>query len=114
MSLGEGLWAYGFLFVGGFLATQPWRYLGVFLSRDLNADSEVLVWVRAVSTALIAGLVARMIVFPAGALVDVPLWARIAAFIIGIAAFLAFRRNLGAGVLAGVVALVALQWAFGG
>ena len=49
--LGTGGWSYLFLFLAGFCATQPWRYLGVFLSRGINEDAEILVWVRAVSTA---------------------------------------------------------------
>lgn len=114
MSYGDGPWGYVFLFLAGFCATQPWRYLGVWLSRDLDTDSEVLIWVRLVSTALIAGLVARMIAFPAGDLATVDLWLRAAAFAIGIAAFFASGRNLGAGIFTGVAALVLAQYALAG
>lgn len=91
--------------VAGFLATEPWRYLGVLLSHNLSADHEGLEWVRAVSTALIAGLVTRMVVFPTGALAHAPLWLRIDAFAIGIAAFLLLGRAMAIGIVAGVATL---------
>ena len=104
--MGDGLWAYVFLLIVGFCATAPWRILGVVLSRSIDEEGEVLRWVRAVSTALIAGLVARLVFFPAGALADAPLWLRLGAFAVAIAAFLIARRNLAAGVLAGEAALL--------
>lgn len=112
---GEGyLWALALLLAAGFGATAPWRLIGVFLSQRLTIDSEVLVWVRAVSTALIAGLVARMVLLPAGALAGVPLWLRLLAFGAAIATFLLVRRSLGAGVFFGAMMLVAGQWYVGG
>ena len=77
MSFTADAWGYLFLFVAGFMVTAPWRVLGVLLSQRIDVDSELLQWVRTVSTALIAGLVARMVVFPAGALADVSLALRL-------------------------------------
>ena len=104
--MGEGLGAYVFLLIVGFCATAPWRILGVALSQSIDAESEVLRWVRAVSTALIAGLVARLVFFPAGALAEVPMVLRLGAFAVAIAAFLIARRSLAVGVLAGEAALL--------
>lgn len=104
--MGEGLGAYIFLLIVGFCATAPWRVLGVALSQSIDAESEVLRWVRAVSTALIAGLVARLVFFPAGALAEVPMALRLGAFAVAIAAFLIARRSLAVGVLAGEAALL--------
>ncbi|MCG8447415.1 MAG: AzlD domain-containing protein [Hyphomicrobiales bacterium] len=104
--MGEGLSAYLFLLIVGFCATAPWRIVGVALSQTIDADSEVLRWVRAVSTALIAGLVARLVFFPAGALADVPMALRLAAFAVAIVAFMLAKRSLAAGVLAGEAALL--------
>lgn len=97
---------YVIIAVAGFLATEPWRYLGVVLSYNLSADQEGLKWVRAVSTALIAGLVTRMVVFPTGALADAPLWLRVGAFAIGIGCFVLLGRKMAVGILAGVMALM--------
>ena len=103
---GAGFWPYLFIIVAGFAATDVWRYLGVFLSARINEDSEILRWVRAVATALVAGLVARLIVFPVGDLASAALSVRLAAAAIGIAAFFVLRRNMLGGILAGETALI--------
>lgn len=106
----QGNWAYLWLFLAGFCATQPWRYLGVVLSINLGTDSEVLVWVRLVSTALVAGLVARMLLLPAGALASVPVEVRLGAFLFGCCIFYLTRKSLAAGVFSGGGLLVMAQY----
>jgi hypothetical protein len=96
----------------GFLPNEVWRWLGVFFSRGLDEESEVLVWVRAVATAILAGVVAQLILFPPGALATVPVAVRLAATAIGFLAFLLIRRSVFAGVLAGELALLAGALAF--
>lgn len=105
-----GLWGYVFLFLAGFVATEPWRYMGVWFARSIAPDSESMRWVRSVSTALIAGLVARMVVFPTGALVDAPLAVRLAGFGLAIVAFFASRRVLAVGIMAGTAVIIAGHW----
>ena len=105
-----GLWGYAFLFLAGFVATEPWRYLGVWFARSIQPDSEILRWVGAVSSAIIAGLVARMVVFPTGALADVPLWVRVAGFGLAIAAYFASRRMLAVGIMTGSAVIMAGHW----
>ena len=111
---GDGVWSYLYLFAAGFCATQPWRYLGVILSRDVREDAEILVWVRAVSTALVAGLVARMVLLPAGALANVALNVRLGAFLIGCCAFFLMRKSLAAGVMSGAATLIMAQYILAG
>lgn len=108
--LGIGGWSYLYLFAAGFCATQPWRYLGVFLSRDIKEDAEILLWVRAVSTALVAGLVARMVLHPAGALASVPQSVRLGAFFLGFCVYFLARKSLAAGVLSAAGALMLAQY----
>lgn len=112
--IGHGPWSYLLLFVAGFCATQPWRYLGVFLSRDVQEDAEILIWVRAVSTALVAGLVARMVLLPPGALGAVAPELRLGAFALGIAGFYLSGRRLIVGVFGSAAALIAAQYLFHG
>lgn len=107
LSTWQGEWSYLLLFVAGFVVTQPWRYMGVLLSKDLTIDSEILVWVNLVSTALVAGLVARLLLFPAGAVADVPLALRMTAFVGGMGLFLLLRQSMAAGVIGGIGILVA-------
>lgn len=91
------------------IAHEPWRWLGLYFGRDLDIDGELFSWVRAVATAIVAGLVIRLLVFPAGALADVPMLLRFAALGAGIAVFVATRQNLAAGVAGGALALMAVM-----
>jgi branched-subunit amino acid transport protein len=108
--IGHGYWSYAYLFAAGFCATQPWRYLGFILSRDIDEDAEILLWVRAVSTALVAGLVTRMVLLPAGALASVALEVRLAAYALGLLVYFVARRSLAAGVLSGAGSLMLAQF----
>ncbi len=102
-----------YILVAGVAATVVWRLLGLFLSVGLSEDSPWLEWVKAVSTALIAGLVARTLLFPPGALAEVPLGIRIGAFALGVAVYFAARRHMGLGILCAALALILAQYAIG-
>lgn len=91
------------------LVTYGWRFLGVALSGRITPSGALLDWVGCVAYALLAGLVARMLLFPAGALGEAPLSARLAGLAIGLAAFLLSRRNLILGVTCGVVGVIAVR-----
>src|SRR5205085_1340621 len=79
-ALDDGFGGYLALFAAGFLVTEVWRWLGLLVGSRLDVAGEVFQWVRAVATALVAGMVTRMLLFPAGALADVPLTVRLIAF----------------------------------
>ena len=102
-----GLWPYLAVILFGFLPSEIWRMLSVFVVSGIDEKSELLEWVRAVSTALLAGVVANIIVAPSGALALVPLWARVGAMLHGLAVYLAVRRSVLAGVFAGISAVAA-------
>jgi hypothetical protein len=97
----------------GFLPSEVWRWLGMLLGRGLDEDSEIVLWVRAVATALIAGVVARIVLIPPGALATVPLGVRLAAIGCGFVAYLVVRRSPFVGVLAGEAVLIVGALAFG-
>lgn len=105
-----GLWPYLIVVLVGFLPTELWRSLAVVLSRGLDERSEILVWVRAVAATLLAGVVAKLLYGPTGALATVPFWGRGGAMLVGLSAFFALRRSVIAGVMAGEAALVAAAW----
>ena len=109
-----GMWG-GYLpfFIAGFLACEPWRWGGALIGRDLDPNGEVFIWVRAVSSAIVAGLVARLVIFPTGALGAIGAPTRYAASLIGLAAFFVFRKSLGAGVVVGTMALLAGYFTIG-
>lgn len=97
----------------GFLPSEIWRWLGIILGRGLDEESEVILWVRAVATALVAGVVARIVMFPPGALAGVPLSVRLFAITAGFFAYYFVRKSPFAGVLVGEVVLIAGAAAFG-
>jgi hypothetical protein len=109
-----GLEPYLALILIGFLPSEMWRWLGIMLGGGLDEESEIILWVRAVATALVAGVVARIVLIPPGALATVPLSVRLAAIGCGFLAFLLIRRSAFAGVLAGEAVLVLGALAFGG
>lgn len=105
-------WPYLFILIAGWAATDGWRFLGVYLGGRFSEDSEALVLVRSVATALVAAVIGNLIVFPSGALADVPLWLRVGAVVAGFGAYLAFKRKVIVGILAAELALFAGMAAF--
>jgi Branched-chain amino acid transport protein (AzlD) len=98
----------------GFLPSEIWRWIGIAVGRGLDETSEFITWVRAVAIALVAGVVARIVLFPPGALASVPLSVRIVALGSGFLAYYFIRRSPLAGVLMGEAVLVLGALAFGG
>ena len=107
-------WPYILVVLIGVLPTEPWRIAAVLFSRGISQDSELLHWIRAVATTLLAGIVAKLVLTPSGALTGVPLGLRIGAVAVGVAVFYLGRRSVVAGVLAGEAALIGASWAVGG
>lgn len=105
--LSSSLWPYVVLILVGFLPNEVWRLAGFFLARGIDESSEILVWVRAVATAVLAAVIAKLIFFAPGALATVPLSVRIVALLAGFVGFLAMKRSVFAGVAVGEAVLIA-------
>ena len=101
---------YLYILIAGVFATYIWRFLGVVFAGDLDENSEPIRWVKAVATALIAGVIARLILFPVGDLATTPVALRLAAVIAGSLAFLAARQNVLVGIMVAEVALIGGWW----
>jgi len=99
------------LILVGFLPNEMWRMLGLVVARGVDEKSELIVWVRAVATATLTGVVSKVVVFAPGALATVPLAVRLTAAACGIAAFLVIRQSVFAAVITGVATLLAGIWA---
>jgi Branched-chain amino acid transport protein (AzlD) len=110
----QEFWPYVLLILTGFLPNEVWRLLGVLASRGVEEDSELIVWVRSVATAILAGVVIKIVIFAPGALASIPLAARLGAIVLGVAAFLGFRGSVFAGVATGCTALVVGALLLGG
>ena len=107
MSGYEGLWGYIVLVLVGFLPADVWRLLGVIVGRGLDEESELLVWVRSVATAVLAGVIAKILFFPPGSLAAIPLYIRLLAIVCGFLTFLLVRRSVFAGLAVGEGVLIA-------
>lgn len=86
------------------------RAVGVLLAGRIRADSEIFRWIACVAYAMIAGLIVRTMVLPSGMLAETFLLDRAIACGLGVAAYFAGRRNLIAGVVIGVGALIAFGY----
>jgi branched-subunit amino acid transport protein len=101
------------LVLAGFLPNEVWRMLGLWLGGGVDEGSEILVWVRAVATAILAGVIAQILVAPPGALASVPDWLRNAAVAAGFVAFMVTRRSTLVGVVCGELVMLAGKWWLG-
>jgi branched-subunit amino acid transport protein len=101
------------LLLAGVIPNQIWRMLGLWFGGGIDEGSELLVWVRAVATAILAGVIAEILVQPPGALAGVPGWLRYASVAIGFVVFWVSRRSTFAGVICGEIVMLAGQWWLG-
>jgi branched-subunit amino acid transport protein len=95
-----------------FLVSDVWRWLSVFLSKNFREDDEVVVFSRMVASAVLAGVVARILFFPPAELALIPLWVRLAAMGAGIATFVLTKKSILLAVLGGQVTLIGLGAVF--
>ena len=107
------LYAYMLLLLVGFLPNEVWRMLGLVVAGGIAEETELFMWARAVATAVLAGVIAKIILFPPGTLAGVPLIIRLCAIACGFVAFLLVRRSVLAGVAAGEVVLTLGALAYG-
>ena len=101
------------LLLAGILPNEVWRMLGLWLGGGIDESSEILVWVKAVATAILAGVIAQILVVPPGALAAVPSALRYGAVLVGFLAFLGCRRSIVIGVLTGEIVMLGGMWWLG-
>jgi hypothetical protein len=98
------------LLLAGILPNEIWRFIGLWIGKRIDENSEVLIWVRAVATAILAGVIMQLLIVPPGALATVPPVIRYSSVVVGFIAYLVFRRSVVAGVLLGEVYVVVSTW----
>ena len=103
-------WTLLFLAIAG---TYFWRGMGTAIAARIDPDSELLQWVACVAYALLAGLIARILVFPVGILEETELVDRLGATAMGFVLFFIFRRHVGVGTLSAAGIFMVLVWARG-
>ncbi|MEO9457934.1 MAG: AzlD domain-containing protein [Lentilitoribacter sp.] len=103
-------WPYIFILVAGWLATDIWRWLGVLVGNRLEEGSLGLLWVRAIATSIIAAIIAKLIIYPTGSLLDFDIVVRIGAVIIGFIVFIYAKKRIIAGVVTSLACLFIGNW----
>ncbi len=106
-------WPYLFILLIGWLPTDMWRVLGVILSGGIDENSQMLIFVRAVATSLVAAVIAKLILFPAGSLAITPVELRIFAAVSGFAVFNFVGKRVFAGILTAETTLIGGAWYLG-
>jgi len=76
------------------LATYLSRFLGVLSSEKIKETSKIYRWFNCLAYSTLAALIARMIIFPSGALAEVDYLIRIIVLILSILIFYVGKRNL--------------------
>ena len=76
------------------LATFLSRFLGVLTSEKVSVKSKVFQWFNCVAYSILAALLGRMIIFPAGVLADSDLIIRLIVLITCVAIFILTKKNL--------------------
>ncbi len=107
----SGLWIWLTLAIAGTAANDIWRMAGVWLSRGADPQAPWMLWVKDVSTALVAALVARMLLVPTGELAAIGSAVRFLAFGAGVAAYVLSRKNLAIGLACAEVMFFLAHWA---
>lgn len=106
-SLSDWWWPYVFILLAGWLPTDIWRFIGVFIGGRVKEDSEALVAVRAVATALVAGVIAQLILYPSGALANSSVYLRLVAAAAGFLAYMFLGRRVIISVIVAEAVLIA-------
>jgi len=75
-------------------ATYLSRFLGVVSSEKIEETSKIFRWFNCIAYSILAALIARIVIFPAGVLEEADLWLRLIVIIISIIIFIISKKNL--------------------
>ncbi len=75
-------------------ATYLSRFLGVLSSEKIKETSKIFKWFNCIAYSVLAALIARMIVFPAGELSESDIFIRLFVVVASVVMFLFNKRNL--------------------
>ena len=75
-------------------ATYLSRFLGVVSSEKIKETSKIFKWFNCIAYSVLAALIARMVVFPAGELAESSIFIRLFVVILCVLMFLFTKKNL--------------------
>ena len=70
------------------------RFLGILTAENISDKSKLFDWFNYVAYSILAALISRMIIFPAGALLESTLLIRLIVIAVCIAVFIYSKKNL--------------------
>ena len=76
------------------LATYLSRFLGVVSSEKIDIQSKIFRWFNCIAYAILAALISRMVIFPAGVLSEAAIFSRLLVVLAAILLFLITKKNL--------------------
>ena len=76
-------------------ATYLSRFLGVVSSEKIKETSKIFKWFNCIAYSVLAALIARMVIFPAGELAESSIVIRLFVVAISVAMFLFTKKNMG-------------------
>ena len=76
------------------IATFASRFFGILTAENISDKSKLFDWFNCVAYSILAALTARMIIFPAGALLESTLLIRLIVISISIVVFMYSKKNL--------------------
>ena len=76
------------------LATYLSRFLGVVSSEKIKETSKIFKWFNCIAYSVLAALIARMVVFPAGELAESSIFIRLFVVTLCVLMFLFTKKNL--------------------
>ena len=90
-------------------ATYLSRFLGVVSSEKIKETSKIFKWFNCIAYSVLAALIARMVVYPAGELAESAILIRIFVVVVSVVMFLFTKRNLVYPTVASAIMLAILN-----
>ena len=90
-------------------ATYLSRFLGVVSSEKIKETSKIFKWFNCIAYSVLAALIARMVVFPAGELAESGILIRLFVVVVSVIMFLFTKRNLVYPTVASAIMLAILN-----
>ncbi len=90
-------------------ATYLSRFLGVVSSEKIKETSKIFKWFNCIAYSVLAALIARMVVFPAGELAESGILIRLFVVVASVVMFLFTKRNLVYPTVASAIMLAILH-----
>jgi len=93
--------------------TYFWRAAGALTAGKISVHSPIFKLASCITYAMVAALILRMIVYPAGGIMEIPLVLRFAALAVGLGVYFASRKNVAAAAWSSVIMIIIFNAVWG-